>query len=159
MSTVSSLSLAGSLCQLPKHKPYSAHDESSLVEIEETCEKEHAHIDYTARSPHVSVVNEKKNVMVRTKRISFQNDSEEEVHPFEKQLAESHHTDEMTDEFGDYEDISGLVEEESDSMEDESDENEPDKPKTEFNYVNTMNEDTDVESDEEAESESRKNDD
>ncbi|CAB3244988.1 unnamed protein product [Arctia plantaginis] len=80
IKTDSSMSLAGSFCDLPRHKPYNTRESENLYLLEET-EKEHSHIDYTARSPHTSLVSEEgKKYPHSDKRISFQDTSEGELY-------------------------------------------------------------------------------
>ena len=58
--------------ELPAYKPYTAHECDILSELEEIPEKEHAHIDYTAARPHISIVTEDKLFYKRDlKKISF----------------------------------------------------------------------------------------
>lgn len=94
VQTVSSTSLAGSFMQLPKFRPYSAHDSEILSEIPE---KEHISIDYT----NIATASEIKS---NKKEISFLDDEETEKHvsDFEDLLIEEiDESNGITDDFND----------------------------------------------------------
>lgn len=69
--SVSSTSLAGSYMHLPKYKPYSAHDIELLSNLDETPEKEHAHIDYTSNNPHLSIISSEAPLQKEKKLVSI----------------------------------------------------------------------------------------
>ncbi|XP_052752330.1 uncharacterized protein LOC113522673 [Galleria mellonella] len=72
LCTVSSSSLAGSLLNLPKYKPYSVHDTIALGELDETPEIEHTVTDYTTNFDSI----DDKDVLYHRRSIKFNNDPE-----------------------------------------------------------------------------------